>query len=292
MYGHRAVLLNEALGYLDPQSGRRFIDATFGAGGHTQALLERSGPDGAVLALDMDDAAIESGRELKEKWGARLTLVKANFRDIVPAAEAHGYLEVDGILADIGVSSRMFDDPERGFSFMHEGPLDMRMDRGQKLTASEIVNTYREKEIADILYLYGEERRSRPIARSIVNSRPLSTTFDLNRAVGRVLGGPRYGKIHPSTRTFQALRIAVNAELDNLEAFLNSAATCLRPGGRLAVITFHSLEDRIVKNAFRASAHPGKPLTKKVITATNEEIESNPRARSAKLRVWEKSHAI
>jgi 16S rRNA (cytosine1402-N4)-methyltransferase len=292
MYGHRAVLLNEALGYLDPQPGRRFIDATFGAGGHTQALLERSAPDGAVLALDMDDAAIASGRELKETWGARLTLVKANFKDILPAAESHGFLEVDGILADIGVSSRMFDDPERGFSFMREGPLDMRMNRDQRLTASEIVNAYREKEIADILYRCGEERRSRPIARSIVRSRPLSTTLDLSRAVERVMGAPRYGRIHPSTRTFQALRIAVNAELDNLQIFLNSAGNCLRPGGRLAVITFHSLEDRIVKNAFRASALPGKPLTKKVVTATDEEVESNPRARSAKLRVWEKSHVI
>jgi 16S rRNA (cytosine1402-N4)-methyltransferase len=292
MYGHRAVLLNEALGYLDPQPGRRYIDATFGAGGHTQALLERTTPNGSVLALDVDETALEGGRDMQRTWGARLTLAKANFRDVLSEAQRHGFLEVDGVLADIGVSSMMFDDPARGLSFMREGALDMRMDRSQRLTAAEIVNTYSEKEIADILYMYGEERRSRPIARSIVRSRPLATTLDLGRAVERVLGPARYGRIHPSTRTFQALRIAVNAELENLQVFLNSAAACLRPGGRIAVITFHSLEDRIVKNAFRASATPGKPITRKVVTATAEEVQSNPRARSAKLRVWEKNHAI
>jgi 16S rRNA (cytosine1402-N4)-methyltransferase len=217
-------------------------------------------------------------------------LEKANFKDIASVAQAQGFMEVDGILADIGVSSMMLDDPERGFSFMREGPLDMRMDRSQDLTASDIVNAYSEKEIADILYLYGEERRSRPIARSIVRARPLATTIDLVGAVQRVVGGPRYGKIHPATRAFQALRIAVNGELDSLQVFLNSAPLCLKPGGRLAVITFHSLEDRIVKNAFRSSAFAGKPLTKKVVIAMPEEVQSNSRARSAKLRVWEKNH--
>ena len=289
MYGHRAVLLNEALSYLDPQPGRRYIDATFGAGGHTQALLERAAPGGAVLALDLDDAALDAGRQAFRDYGARLTLIKANFRDIDRVAAEQGFLNVDGVLADIGISSMMIDDPGRGFSFMREGDLDMRMDQTQPLSAAEIVNTYSEKEIADILYTYGEERRSRPIARSIVRYRPLRTTFDLARAVERVLGGPRYGKIHPATRTFQALRIAVNGELDNLERFLQAAPACLRPGGRLVVIAFHSLEDRIVKNAFRALPS-GKALTKKVVTATAEEIDSNPRARSAKLRVWEKNH--
>ena len=290
MYGHRAVLLNEALGYLDPQPGRRFIDATFGAGGHTQALLERSAPDGAVLALDLDDAALDAGLSLVDRYPGRLILAKANFRNILPAAQQFGFLNGDGILADIGVSSMMLDDADRGFSFMREGPLDMRMDRSQELDAAQIVNTYGEKELADILYIYGEERRSRQIARSIVRSRPLASTLALNRAVERVLGAPRYGKIHPATRTFQALRIAVNGELENLKEFLSSAPNCLRGGGRLAVITFHSLEDRIVKNAFRASVIPGKPLTKKVVFAGAEELKANPRARSAKLRVWEKSH--
>jgi 16S rRNA (cytosine1402-N4)-methyltransferase len=290
MYGHLAVLLNEALSYLDPQPGRRYIDATFGAGGHTQALLERTAPDGSVLALDLDETALEQGRESLASFGSRLVLVQANFKDIASVAPAHGFNEVDGILADIGLSSMMIDDPERGFSFMREGPLAMTMDRTQALTAADIVNTYSEKEIADILYIYGEERRSRPIARSIVRARPLATTTDLVRAVQRVTGNPRYGKIHPATRTFQALRIAVNDELNNLQLFLSSAPTCLRAGGRLAVITFHSLEDRLVKNSFRAGTFPGKPLTKKVVTATPEEIEINSRARSAKLRVWEKSH--
>ena len=290
MYGHRAVLLQEALGYLDPQPSRRYIDATFGAGGHTQALLDQTAPDGAVMALDVDETVIEQGRSAFLGYGARLTLVQANFKDILPVAQAHGFMAVDGILADVGVSSMMLDDPSRGFSFMREGPLDMRMDRGQPLTASDIVNTYGEKEIADILYIYGEERRSRPIARAIVRSRPLATTLDLSRAVERVLGKPRYRHMHPATRTFQALRIAVNAELDNLRTFLDTAPSCLRPGGRLVVISFHSLEDRIVKNAFRASVVSGKVLTRKVITATAEEVESNPRARSAKLRVWEKGN--
>lgn len=289
MYGHRPVLLDETLAYLDPQPGRRFIDATFGAGGHTRALLERTAPDGAVLALDIDEAALERGRVDFQGYGSRLTLVKANFSDISTVAAAHGFSKVDGILADIGVSSMMLDDAQRGFSFMREGALDMRMDRTQPLTAAEIVNTYKENEIADILYIYGEERRSRAIARSIVRSRPLSTTLDLSRAVERVLGSPRYGKIHPATRTFQALRIAVNAELDNLQAFLSEAMSCLRSGGRLAVITFHSLEDRIVKNAFRSAA-AGKPVTRKVVTATTQEVQANPRSRSAKLRVWERSH--
>ena len=289
MYGHRAVLLNEALSYLEPQPGRRFIDATFGAGGHAQALLDRTAPDGKVLALDLDEAALAQGKDALEDYGARLTLVKANFKDIQHVAQAQDFLAVDGILADIGMSSMMLDNPERGFSFMREGELDMRMDRSQPLTAADVVNTYSEKDIADILYMYGEERRSRPIARSIVRSRPLRTTFDLSRAIEKVLGGPRYGRIHPATRTFQALRIAVNGELDNLQLFLDSAPGCLRPGGRLVVISFHSLEDRIVKNSFRASATPGRALTKKVITATSEEMDSNPRARSAKLRVWEKS---
>jgi 16S rRNA (cytosine1402-N4)-methyltransferase len=288
MHGHRAVLLQEALGYLDPKPARRYIDATFGAGGHTQALLERTAPDGSVLAMDVDETALVQGSSLLQVYGARLTLVQANFKDIVPVAEAQGFLGVDGILADIGVSSMMLDDPGRGFSFMHEGDLDMRMDCRQSLTAADIVNTYAEKAIADILYIYGEERRSRPIAHSIVRSRPLKTTKDLSRAVERVLGAPRYGRIHPATRTFQALRIAVNNELDNLKAFLVSAPDCLKSGGRLAVISFHSLEDRIVKNAFRTSLTAGKALTRKVVIASAEEVASNPRARSAKLRVWER----
>jgi 16S rRNA (cytosine1402-N4)-methyltransferase len=276
------------LGFLAPQPGGRFIDATFGGGGHTQALLERMAPDGRILALDQDQSAIDQGRRNLASYGSRLELRKTNFRDITDVAAETGFRDVDGILADIGVSSMMFDDPTRGFSFMHEGPLDMRMDREQPLTAADIVNAYDERDIADILYKYGEERRSRAIARAILRSRPLMRTTDLARVVESVLGKPRYGHIHPATRTFQALRIAVNDELASLETFLDSAMALLRSQGRLAVLTFHSLEDRIVKNRFRSPVVAGRVLTKKVVTAANDEVRRNPRARSAKLRAWEK----
>jgi 16S rRNA (cytosine1402-N4)-methyltransferase len=242
-----------------------------------------------VLAIDQDESALSNTKATLESFGSRLVFVHSNFRSIKAIAEAHGFIECDGVLADIGISSMMVDDPSRGFSFMREGPLDMRMDRAQPLTAADVVNTFSEKELADILYAYGEERRSRPIARSIVRSRPLSRTTDLVRAIERVSGGARYGKIHPATRTFQALRIYVNDELKSLEEFLDGSMTVVRRGGRVVVITFHSLEDRIVKQKFRVPAVPGHVLTKKVVTATEEEVRRNPRARSAKLRAWERS---
>ena len=288
MYTHTPVLLDEVLQFLEPKPGGRFIDATLGAGGHTRALLERTAPDGRVLAIDQDESALQKARETLQSSGSLLVPVHSNFKDVASVAAEHGFLGADGILADIGISSMMVDDPSRGFSFMREGPLDMRMDRNQELTAAEVVNTYGEKEIADILYNYAEERRSRAIARSIVRARPLHLTTDLARAVERVMGGPRYGKIHPATRTFQALRIFVNDELKSLETFLDASMTVVRSGGRLVVITFHSLEDRIVKNKFRAPQVPGRVLTKKVVTGTDEELRRNPRARSAKLRAWEK----
>jgi 16S rRNA (cytosine1402-N4)-methyltransferase len=286
---HVPVLLNEALQYLDPKPGARFIDATLGAGGHTHEILERTGPDGQVLAIDQDESALSSAKAMLESFGSRVIFVHSNFRAVGKIAEEHGFLNCDGVLADIGISSMMVDDPSRGFSFMREGPLDMRMDRTQELTAADVVNGYSEKEIADILYTFGEERRSRPIARSIVRSRPLHQTTGLVRAIERVSGGPRHGQIHPATRTFQALRIYVNDELGSLENFLDSSMTVVRSGGRVVVISFHSLEDRIVKQRFRASTARGRVLTKKVVTATDEEVRSNPRARSAKLRAWEKN---
>jgi 16S rRNA (cytosine1402-N4)-methyltransferase len=288
MYTHLPVLLNEVLQYINPRADGRYIDATFGAGGHTRELLERTSPGGRVLAVDQDQTAIEQGRIELQSYGSRLELVKANFRDIESIVEEHGFAGLDGILADVGVSSMMLDDPTRGFSFMREGPLDMRMDLDQPLTAADVLNTYGEKEIANILFNYGEERRSRQIASSIVRSRPMSRTTDLTRAIERVLGGRRYGKIHPATRTFQALRIFVNDELRSLESFLDSSMQVLRPGGRLVLISFHSLEDRIVKNKFRSPVVPGVALTKKVITASVEELDRNPRSRSARLRAWEK----
>jgi len=288
MLGHIPVLLEEVMKFLDPKPGGRFIDATLGAGGHTRAILERTAPDGRVLAIDQDELALAGARESLQSFGSRLIMEHSNFKNIAPLAAGHGFLEVEGVLADIGISSMMVDDPSRGFSFMREGPLDMRMDRTQDLTAADVVNTYAEKEIADILYTYVEERRSRPIARSIVRARPLRFTTDLTRAIERVMGGPR-GRIHPATRTFQALRIFVNGELSSLESFLDSSMTVIRSGGRLVVITFHSLEDRIVKQKFRTPPVPGRALTKQVVVATEEEVRRNPRARSAKLRAWEKS---
>jgi 16S rRNA (cytosine1402-N4)-methyltransferase len=288
MFTHTPVLIDEVRRFLEPKAGGRFIDATFGAGGHTRMLLDQTAPDGRVLAIDQDESAFKS-TESFESSGSRLVAVHSNFKNIASIAEAQGFLGADGILADIGISSMMVDDPSRGFSFMREGPLDMRMDRTQELTAADVVNTFSEKEIADILYNNAEERRSRAIARSIVRSRPLVLTTDLARAVERVMRGPRRGQIHPATRTFQALRIYVNDELGSLESFIDSSMTVVRSGGRLVVITFHSLEDRIVKNKFRASVVPGRVLTKKVVTGTEEELRRNPRSRSAKLRAWEKA---
>src|SRR5437867_7586061 len=216
---HIPVLLDQAMYFLEPKPGGRFIDGTLGAGGHTRVILERSAPDGKVLAIDQDESALATARETLASFGSRLVLVHSNFKDIGRIAAEHGFLEADGVLADIGISSMMVDDPSRGFSFMREGPLDMRMDRSQPLTAAEVVNTFSEKDIADILFHYGEERRSRAIARSIVRGRPLRSTADLVRAIERVAGRPRYGRIHPATRTFQALRIFVNDELKNLEIF-------------------------------------------------------------------------
>jgi 16S rRNA (cytosine1402-N4)-methyltransferase len=275
--------------FLNPRPGGRFIDATLGAGGHSRAIIEQIAPDGKLLAIDQDESALAKTQVELAPFASRMVFVHSNFREIVPVAAEHGFLQCDGVLADIGISSMMVDDPSRGFSFMREGPLDMRMDRTQPLTAAEVVNAYSEKEIADILYTYGEERRSRPIARSIVGSRPLELTTDLVRAVERVTGGPRHSQIHPATRTFQGLRIYVNDELKNLELFLDSSMTVVRTGGRIVVITFHSLEDRIVKQKFREPAVPGRSLTKKVVRASEEEVRRNPRARSAKFRAWEKS---
>ena len=289
MFTHTPVLLDEVMQFLDPKPGGRFIDATLGAGGHAQAILDRTSPDGRVLAIDQDESALAKARETLPSFGSRLVLVHSNFKDVALIAAEHGFLEADGVLADIGISSMMVDDPSRGFSFMREGPLDMRMDRTQDLTAAEVVNTFGEKEIADILYNYGEERRSRAIARAIVRMRPLNLTTDLVRAVERVMGGPRYGRIHPATRTFQGLRIYVNDELKSLETFLDSSMTVVRTGGRLVVVTFHSLEDRIVKNRFRTPHIHGRVLTKKVVTGTDDEVRRNPRARSAQLRAWERS---
>jgi 16S rRNA (cytosine1402-N4)-methyltransferase len=289
MFSHTPVLLEEVIRFLVPHPGGSFIDATLGGGGHSRAILERITPGGQLLAIDQDEAVLTGQEEKFGSSSSRVVFVHSNFKEVATLAARYGFLECDGVLADIGLSSMMVDDASRGFSFMREGPLDMRMDRNNPLTAGEVVNTYSEKDIADILYKFGEERRSRPIARAIVRSRPLSMTTDLAQAVARVTGGPRRGQIHPATRTFQALRIYVNDELNSLEDFIDSSMSVVRSGGRIVVITFHSLEDRIVKQKFRAPAVPGQVLTKKVVIADSEEVAANPRARSAKLRVWERS---
>jgi 16S rRNA (cytosine1402-N4)-methyltransferase len=288
---------------LQPASGKRFIDATVGLGGHAEAILVRSAPLGQLLGLDADPQALRLARERLEPYRERVRLEQAWHVELEEVARAHGFGQVAGILLDLGVSSLQLDDPARGFSFQQEGPLDMRMGPDAERTAESIVNTWPEKEIARVLYEYGEERYSRRIARLIVAERPLESTSELAELVARAIG--RRGRIDPATRTFMALRIAVNDELNSLSVALEQALSLLQPGGRLAVIAFHSLEDRIVKRFMRREArdcvcppriprcvceHEAKlaVLTKKPIRPTEQEVEMNPRSRSARLRVAER----
>jgi 16S rRNA (cytosine1402-N4)-methyltransferase len=279
---HEPVLLKEVVALLRPRGGSLYVDATVGGGGHAEAILRAAAPDGRLIGLDRDEEALAASRERLNEWGARVRLVRANFAELDEALMNEGVTTVDGIVFDLGVSSRQFDEPSRGFSFLREGPLDMRMDRSIGRTAAEVVNTASEKELADIFLRYGEERRARAIARRIVAARPIETTVQLADLIG-----PRRGRTHPATRVFQALRIYVNDELENLKRGLAAATRVLRPGGRLAVISFHSLEDRIVKRHFRETPSL-RVITRKPVTPTQQEIEQNPRARSAKLRVAEK----
>jgi 16S rRNA (cytosine1402-N4)-methyltransferase len=301
---HIPVLFQAVLSALAPQPGGRFIDATVGAGGHAAGVLAATAPHGQLLGLDRDPAALAVARERLSTYGERVRLVQASFADLAAIARAQGFVAVDGILFDLGLSSLQLADPSRGFSFQAEGPLDMRFEPTQDLTAADLVNELPVDDLAELLYQYGEERESRRIARAIVQARPIRTTRQLAAVVARAVGGRR-GRIHPATRTFQALRIAVNDELAQLQAALPQAVALLRPGGRLAVITFHSLEDRIVKEFMRRESRdcicaPGLPvcvcghtaslrlITRKPITPSAEEVQANPRSRSAKLRVAEK----
>jgi len=301
---HIPVLLDEVLTGLNPQPGQRFIDGTVGAGGHTEAILKATAPDGQVLAMDADPAALDIARQRLAPYGDRVRLVHANFAQLATLAHDHHFVPVHGVLLDLGLSSIQLSAGERGFSFQSEGPLDMRYDPGGPTTAADLVNNLSQEELADLLYRFGEERRSRAIARAIVAARPLHTTRQLAEVVARAVGGRRGARIHPATRTFQALRIAVNDELEALSRALPAAVTLLAPAGRLAVISFHSLEDRIVKDFFRRESRdcicpPEQPtctcghratlriITQKPIRASAREIAANPRARSAKLRVAE-----
>lgn len=293
---HVSVLLDEVLLALSPGEGALILDGTLGAAGHAAALLEKAGPRGRLLGLDRDPDALAIARA---RLDARATLEQASFDEAPAVAGRLGLGPFDAILLDLGVSSMQLDRPERGFTFQREGPLDMRMDPRGEVTAATIVNEAEEEELADLIWRLGEERFSRRIAREIVRARlsaPIGTTRALADIIERVVPPPRrtQGKkkpIHPATRTFQALRIAVNEELSRLERALPALLDLLAPGGRLAVISFHSLEDRPVKQAFRAWREEGRvvAVTKKPIVAGEAEIERNPRARSAKLRVIEKA---
>jgi len=281
-FAHIPVLSRELIAGLEVRPAGHYLDATVGAGGHTQLLLN-AGSDLRVTALDRDGEAIAHVRSLLASEGSRLQLCHINFAQYRPQ-----HLFFDGIVADLGVSSAQLDIAERGFSFRHPAEIDMRMDRRQTLTAAEIVNHWEEVKLADIFYQYGEERLSRRIARSIVQRRPFQTTDELATAIAQSVPRKyRYGRIHPATRVFQALRIAVNQELESLSEFLNISPNWLKPGGKIAIISFHSLEDRLVKHSFRESPLL-RVLTKKPITAQSEELAANQRSRSAKLRMAER----
>ncbi len=285
-FHHRSVMLAETLEALDPRAGRVYADLTLGGGGHTEAILEASAPDGRVIGVDRDEAALDAARRHLARFGERVTFVHGAFAEVSEILARAGVGRVHGLVADLGVSSPQLDRAERGFSFRAEGPLDMRMDPSRGETALDLIARLSERELADVLYQLGEERRSRPIARSIkgaLEGGELETTEDLRRAVVRAIGPKRSGGIDPATRTFQALRIAVNDELGQLDALLDQLPHVLEDGGVAVIISFHSLEDRRVKQRFRGS-DVLVPLTKKPRVAGDEEQRENPRARSAKLR--------
>jgi len=285
-FHHISVLPDEAIAGLQIHPDGLYLDATVGGGGHSRRILEAD-PEVRVVALDQDPIALAAAQENLAEFGDRLQLHAINFADFDPAN-----LRFDGILADLGISSAQVDQAERGFSFRQTAPLDMRMNPHQPITAADLVNTEDEEELARIFYTYGEERLSRRIARRIVDQRPFETTTELAEAIARSVPPKyRYGRIHPATRVFQALRIAVNRELEVLEHFLQTAPDWLKPGGRIAIISFHSLEDRLVKHGFRN--HPDLTvITKKPIEPQEAEIAANPRARSAKLRVAAKKQEM
>jgi 16S rRNA (cytosine1402-N4)-methyltransferase len=301
---HSPVLTDEVIAALAVERGGRYVDCTLGAGGHARMILEAGAPGAMLLGIDADPHAISLARDTLAPFAGDVELVNANFRDLAELARRHSFVPVHGVLFDLGLSSMQLAEEERGFSFQTEAPLDMRFGPEQELTAADIVNQYDETEIANIIWEYGEERFSRRIARAIVAARPLQTTTQLAALVSRAVPGPR-GRIHPATRTFQALRIAVNDELRALESALDQALEILGSGGRLAVISFHSLEDRIVKQFLQREAKdcicpPESPvctcghrarlriLTRRPITPSAAEQDVNPRSRSARLRAAER----
>ncbi|MDO9128273.1 MAG: 16S rRNA (cytosine(1402)-N(4))-methyltransferase RsmH [Anaerolineales bacterium] len=301
---HQPVLYHDIILALHPQSGGRYVDGTLGAGGHAAGILAASSPDGLLLGLDVDPQALEIARQRLAPFGERACLIRASYTTLSDQLAALDWPAVDGILLDLGASSMQFDTPARGFSFQTEGPLDMRFDPSNPLTAADLVNSLPEAELAELIYRYGEEKAARRIAQAILRARPVSGTQALAEVISKASRGKR-GHIHPATRTFQALRIAVNQELQSIEDALPQAVRALEPGGRLAIIAFHSLEDRLVKEFYRRESRdcicpPRQPvctcghkasireITRRPIQSAVEEIQHNPRARSAKLRVAEK----
>jgi 16S rRNA (cytosine1402-N4)-methyltransferase len=306
---HIPVLLQEVVEWLAIRPEGIYVDATVGGGGYSRTILERLST-GRLIGIDRDPYAINAARESLSNFADRLTLAQGNFCDIASLLAGVGLSKVDGIVADIGLSQMQLDSAERGFSFRAEGPLDMRMDPSQRLTAEEIVNHFDERELADVIYEYGEERRSHRIARAIVRARPIRTTIQLAELIEACLWGRRVvssrqdkagtprkdapraikTRIHPATQTFQALRIAVNSELESLVKFLENAPDTLNNGGRLVIVSFHSLEDRIVKRSMQRWDREDlmRNLTPHVIRPSTAEVDTNPRSRSAKLRAAER----
>lgn len=309
-FQHQPVLMNQTLNSLKLRPGGVYLDGTLGGGGHTEAILQATEPDGKVIGLDQDDEALAAASQRLKHFGERFCPIRANFAEMEQVLAAEGIAGLDGVLLDIGVSSHQLDEPDRGFSYMQDGPLDMRMDRRGGQTAADLVAELSESELANLIYRYGEEKFSRRIARRIVEQRaqtPIESTKQLAELISAAIPAAqrRKEKQHPAKRTFQALRIAVNDELGVLERGLVAAFASLKSGGRLSVITFHSLEDRMVKNYFAGLAKgcecpPEFPvcvcgkqpqallITRRPQTATEDELQSNPRARSAKLRTVEK----
>jgi 16S rRNA (cytosine1402-N4)-methyltransferase len=293
---HAPVFIDEVTAWLVTDLAETFVDGTVGYGGHSKQLLETAGSKAVLVGIDRDEEALTYSKARLAEFGARAILIRGDFVDVKRLLRTVDVSAVDGALFDLGVSSPQLDDPSRGFSFQEDGPLDMRMDQSMGATAGQLVNALPESELADLIFQYGEERFSRRIARAIVRARErqtLASTQDLTTVIkDSVPAAYRRGRIHCATRTFQALRIAVNRELDVLEPAIRDAVDLLRPGGRLAVISFHSLEDRIVKHTFRALAERPHPLvavlTKKPQIPSEAECQANPRARSAKLRVVER----
>jgi 16S rRNA (cytosine1402-N4)-methyltransferase len=303
--GHTPVMVEEALLTLAVQPGGRYVDSTVGGGGHANAVLEAASPGGLLLGIDADPHALSVARARLAPFGDAALLLEGNFRDLGAICRAHGFAPVHGVLFDLGLSSMQLADEARGFSFQIDAPLDMRFSPQQSLTAADIVNTYPEQELADLLWRNGQERHSRAIARRIVRERPLSTTLELARTVQRAVAGSGRLRIHPATRTFQAIRIAVNAELENLTLALAQALDLLGHGGRLVVISYHSLEDTIVKDFLRREAqdcicppdspvcicgHKAtlRPVTRGALRPHADEVATNPRSRSARLRAAER----